>query len=194
MRISVLCPLALIVAAVFLVSAGAAAEPDRGGVLPLGADGKPLNLDFETGTLRDWKAEGEAFVGQPVEGDAVFARRNDMRSQHVGRFWIGTYERRQDPPQGTLTSVAFEVTHPYCSFLVAGGPHPETCVQLVRKDTGKVVYQTSGETTEDLKPVTIGTAAVGGTSTSTTFVFTTPSPPIPPGRQRSRPTCLPTRG
>ena len=33
------------------------------GVLPLGADGKPLNLDFETGTLKDWTAEGEASAG-----------------------------------------------------------------------------------------------------------------------------------
>src|SRR5438094_866268 len=33
------------------------------GVLPLGADGKPLNLDFETGDLKDWTLEGEAFKG-----------------------------------------------------------------------------------------------------------------------------------
>jgi putative membrane-bound dehydrogenase-like protein len=132
-----------------------AAEPDRGGLLPTGRDGKPLNLDFESGTLANWKAEGSAFAGQPVEGDTVFARRNDMHSQHAGRFWIGTYERAGDQPQGTLTSVAFEVTHPYASFLVAGGPHQETCVQIVRKDSGKTVYQTSGDTTEDLKPVAV---------------------------------------
>lgn len=132
-----------------------AAEADRGGVLPVGADGKPLNVDFESGTLRDWQAEGEAFVGQPVEGDAVFRRRNDMHSQHVGRFWIGGYERRQDPPQGTLTSVPFKVTHPYASFLVAGGPHKETCVEIVRKDTGKVILQASGDETENLKPVAV---------------------------------------
>jgi hypothetical protein len=29
-------------------------------VLPVGADGKPLNTDFETGDLRDWTATGEA--------------------------------------------------------------------------------------------------------------------------------------
>ena len=32
-----------------------------GGLLPQGADGKPLNTDFETGTLQDWTAEGKAF-------------------------------------------------------------------------------------------------------------------------------------
>jgi putative membrane-bound dehydrogenase-like protein len=136
-------------------SFGLADDSGRGGVLPKGADSKPLNLDFEAGTLRDWKAEGEAFAGQPIEGDAVAARRGDMRSQHTGRFWIGTYERAGDRPQGSLTSVPFKVTHPYASFLVAGGPHSETCVQIVRNDTDKIVYQASGETSESLTPVAV---------------------------------------
>ena len=54
------------------------------GVLPVGADGKPLNLDFETGTLKDWTAEGDAFKGQPIKGDTVAKRRGDMKSQHQG--------------------------------------------------------------------------------------------------------------
>ena len=55
-----------------------------GGSLPTDAAGKPLNLDFEAGTLEDWKAEGEAFAGPPVEGDAVAKRRADMKSGHQG--------------------------------------------------------------------------------------------------------------
>src|SRR6516225_6589764 len=98
------------------------------GVLPTGADGKPLNFDFETGTLKDWKAEGEAFAGQPIKGDTVSPRRGDMKSQHQGNYWIGGYEVHGDRPQGTLTSVAFKVTHRWASFLVGGGPHPTTCV------------------------------------------------------------------
>src|SRR5271166_4043219 len=76
------------------------------GVLPVGADGKPLNLDFETGTLKDWSAEGDAFKGQPIKGDTVAPRRGDMNSQHQGQYWIGGYELHGDKPQGTLTSVA----------------------------------------------------------------------------------------
>jgi putative membrane-bound dehydrogenase-like protein len=136
-------------------SVAGADDRARDGVLPKGADDKPLNLDFESGTLRDWRAEGEAFAGQPVEGDTVFVRRNDTHSHHTGRFWIGTYERSGDRPQGTLTSLPFKVTHPYASFLVAGGPHSETCVQLVRKDNDKIIYQTSGDTSEELKPVAV---------------------------------------
>src|SRR5438132_90988 len=79
----------------------AEAEPMPQGVLPVGADGKPLNLDFETGTLKDWTAEGDAFKGQPIKGDTVVKRRNDMKSRHQGQYWIGGYEIHQDKAQGT---------------------------------------------------------------------------------------------
>ena len=36
-----------------------------GGVLPLGSDGKPLNFDFETGTLKDWTARAKPFRVNP---------------------------------------------------------------------------------------------------------------------------------
>ena len=98
---------------------GRAAKPP--GTLPLGNDGKPLNFDFETGTLKDWTADGDAFQGQPIKGDTVAPRRRDMRSNHQGQYWIGGYELKGDRPQGTLTSVPFKVTHPWASFLVGGG-------------------------------------------------------------------------
>ena len=130
-----------------------AADP---GVLPLGADGKPLNLDFETGTLKDWSAEGDAFKGQPVKGDTVFARRKDNKSEHQGEYWIGGYEKLQDKPQGTLTSVPFKVSHPWASFLVGGGPHTlETCVELVNKETGEVFFRASGEERENMHRVAV---------------------------------------
>jgi putative membrane-bound dehydrogenase-like protein len=137
---------------------GIAADPSSvspEGVLPTGANGKPLNLDFETGTLQDWQAEGEAFAGQPIKGDTVVPRRSDMRSRHQGQYWIGTYERRGDPPQGTLTSVPFKITHPWASFLVGGGPWPTTCVELVLKDPGKVFFRASGREEEDLRRVLV---------------------------------------
>src|SRR5215470_16838711 len=125
------------------------------GVLPVGADGKPLNLDFETGTLKDWTAEGDAFKDQPIKGDTVASRRGDMKSGHQGNYWIGGYEKHGDKPQGTLTSVAFKVTHPWASFLVGGGPWPTTCVELVRKDTGTVFFRGSGIEEENLRRVAV---------------------------------------
>jgi putative membrane-bound dehydrogenase-like protein len=125
------------------------------GQLPTAPDGRPLNLDFETGTLRDWQAEGSAFERQPVEGDTVAPRRSDMKSDHQGRYWIGTFERAGDPPTGTLTSIPFQVTAPWASFLLAGGRHDETCVELVRSDTEKPFFRASGDETENLKRVVV---------------------------------------
>jgi putative membrane-bound dehydrogenase-like protein len=125
------------------------------GVLPAGADGKPLNLDFETGTLKDWTAVGEAFAGQPIKGDTVFPRRADNHSRHQGNYWIGGFEKLGDKPQGTLTSVPFKVTHPWGSFLVGGGPHDVTCVELVRSDTKEVFLRASGLEEEDMRRVVV---------------------------------------
>ena len=132
------------------------------GVLPVGADGKPLNFDFETGDLKDWTAEGDAFKGQPIKGDTVAKRRGDMKSEHQGNYWIGTYEIDGDKPQGTLTSVPFKVTHPWASFLVAGGHWPETCVELVRTDTKEVFSRTSGVDEENLRRVAVDLSPVMG--------------------------------
>src|SRR5206468_975182 len=101
------------------------------GMIPVDVRGVPLNLDFETGTLADWTAEGDAFAGQPIEGDTVALRKN-MRSKHEGKFWVGGYERKGDLPKGTLTSRPFKVTHPFARFLLGGGSYPTTRVELVR--------------------------------------------------------------
>lgn len=136
-----------------LLSPSADPTPKEG-ILPAGKDGKPLNLDFEAGTLKDWTAEGDAFKDQPIQGDTVASRRGDMKSNHQGKFWIGGYEKHQDKPKGTLTSVPFVVTQPWGSFLVAGGPHEkETCVEIV---AGKdVIFRAAGDESETLKRVAV---------------------------------------
>src|SRR5262245_55008090 len=96
------------------------------GTLPVGEDGKALNTDFETGDLRDWSASGRAFEGQPIKGDTVNARRNDMHSRHAGNYWIGTFEIAQDGPRGILTSKPFVVNKPWAKFLVGGGTDDES--------------------------------------------------------------------
>jgi putative membrane-bound dehydrogenase-like protein len=144
-----------------MIAAARAADPDAG-VLPVGADGKPLNLDFESGTLKDWTATGDAFVGQPIRGDTVTRRRTDMKSRHQGEYWIGGWEKKRDAATGTLTSVPFTVTHPWASFLVGGGPYPETCVELVRADVGEVFFRASGLAEEDLRRVAVDLRSVMG--------------------------------
>ena len=124
-------------------------------IKPVGLDGKPLNLDFEDGTLRDWTATGNAFDKQPIKGDTVSKRRNDMHSNHHGDYWIGTFETHGDDAKGTLTSAPFKITHRWASFLVAGGKYNTTKVELLVKENGteRPIYRASGNETEDLTPV-----------------------------------------
>jgi putative membrane-bound dehydrogenase-like protein len=143
---------AVLLLCAIIIHAADAVDP---GVLPLGDDGKPLNLDFETGTLKDWTVTGEAFVGQPIKGDTVNKRRGDMKSRHQGEYWIGGYELKGDPPQGTLTSVPFTVTHPWASFLVGGGAHASTRVDIILVDSGKAIFTASGRDAEDLYRVAV---------------------------------------
>jgi putative membrane-bound dehydrogenase-like protein len=145
----------LLSVALFVPSAEPVKTPPEG-ILPLGADGRPLNFDFETGTLKGWTADGEAFRDQPIKGDTVFPRRSDMRSLHQGQYWIGGYEKHGDKPQGTLTSVPFLVTHPWATFLVAGGPHEkQTCVELVDVAKKDVFFRVSGTESESLAKVAV---------------------------------------
>jgi hypothetical protein len=130
-----------------VAKAAATARPTiaPGGVLPRGADGKPMNTDFETGTLQDWTIEGKAFDKQPVLGDTVLARRPPMTSHHVGKYWIGTYENGLgDEVTGTLTSREFKITHPWAAFLMAPGPYETTRVELVSAPEQKVLLSISG--------------------------------------------------
>jgi len=114
-----------------------------------------LNLGFETGDLTDWTPTGNAFVGQPVRGDTVKARRPDMASAHLGEFWIGGYEKVGDDPRGTLASKPFRVTHPWASFRFAAGTWSETRLELVEGGTGTVFFKISGVESETLRPIVV---------------------------------------
>jgi putative membrane-bound dehydrogenase-like protein len=129
-----------------------------GGVRPLGADGEPLNLGFESGTLEDWVAEGEAFEGQPIEGDTSLPRCG-AASGHLGEFWLGGYEKLEDAPLGTLTSAPFEITHPFGAFLLAGGRGQDTRVDLILTTGDVVLASFTGPSHETLQPVVVDLSA-----------------------------------
>ena len=132
-------------------------EPTSGpGIVPAGEDGKPLNLNFETGDLKDWTATGKAFEQQPIKGGIAPDRPlgAGKKSLHTGEYWMGGFEKLYDDPQGTLTSVAFKVTQPWASMLVGGGSHQETRVELL-DEAGQVFFVISGPNTEELSPVVI---------------------------------------
>lgn len=145
-----------------LIPNSATLAAERGGALPKDQAGRTLNLNFETGDLTDWKAEGDAFARQPIKGDTVFPRRSDMRSNHEGDYWIGGYERGGDAPTGSLTSATFKITAPFASFLVAGGPHTSTAVELFLAGQSTPFFRASGEESEVLKPVVVDLGAHAG--------------------------------
>lgn len=110
--------------------------------IPSRAQDLGFTLDFEDGNLRGWTKTGTAFNYQPTFGDNPTARNRGQPSNHVGNYWIGTYERFQgrrgerpgatqgDRPTGTLTSRAFEVPPGTLSFLIGGGQSFETRIEL----------------------------------------------------------------
>ncbi|UCD00086.1 MAG: PASTA domain-containing protein [Phycisphaerales bacterium] len=126
--------------------------------------------DFESGDLLGWEKTGAAFDHQPTLGDNCAARGRGEPSNHQGTYWIGTFERFQghsdqkagdvqgDEPQGTLTSPPFTLPAGTLSFLIGGGAHLETRVELVildnmRQEQGRACYET-GKNTETMERVT----------------------------------------
>ena len=78
-----------------------------------------------------------------------------MHSGHAGRFWVGTYEKSGDDVKGSLASVPFRLSKPFASFLIGGGSRAGTRVEIVRKDSGQVIFRASGDDTEDLERVAV---------------------------------------
>lgn len=121
-----------------------------------------LNLGFEKGTLDGWKAEGDAWNGQPIEGDTVAARKRG-NSQHAGKFWLGGYERSGDKGTGTLTSSSFVATHPWASFLIGAAAEARMeHVDIVEEASGKVIHRSSSAQQEDMKRVAVNLEGVVG--------------------------------
>jgi putative membrane-bound dehydrogenase-like protein len=148
---------------VFLQRPPPAIAPDRGEP-PRAADGRTLALDFESSDLAGWTAEGEAFRGQPVRGDASSARGREP-SLHQGEHWIGGFELLGDEPVGTLTSEPFRVDAPFASFLLGGGGSTETRLELVLADEGeRVFFGASGVESESLQRVVVDLSAWLGRS------------------------------
>lgn len=106
-------------------------------------DGKII-ADFEGGTYGDWKVTGEAFGPGPAKGK--FSNQNPVDgyqgSRLVNSFFNG------DQTTGTLTSPEFEVTQPFLDFLIGGGAHKETRMDLWVD--GKIVRTISGDDNERL--------------------------------------------
>ncbi len=132
---------------------------------PAGADGRPLNFSFETSTLADWTASGDAWRSQPTwfTEPATPRRKSDLPTDPVGRRWIGPVMQVGDSATGELTSAPFVVTHRWASYLVGGGKDvTRTRVEIVNTDTGAIIHQAAGVDSETLRRQVVDLEAVKG--------------------------------
>ncbi len=127
-----------------------AIEDSLGGFRPAWSKTEPMNFDFESGSLRDWKGLGGAFFNQPVFGDAVAARGKGEKSGQQGDYWIGSSEIGTDVAMGTLTSRPFLLSQPFLSFLVGGGESPATRIELVDGETNTVLHTERGRNSDSM--------------------------------------------
>src|SRR5690606_18876094 len=118
-------------------------------------DGRVLNLDFETGTLQDWTAKGEAFSTVLVVGDSSPVHDTDMHLGQTGKYFVSSEGTQHNEVAGTLTSVPFEVTQAFAAFHISGGALKDTRVELVRNDNDSVIFQITGSGRAPLQPVIV---------------------------------------
>ena len=121
-------------------------------------NGRELDLDFESGTLENWTATGDAFEVVKVDTSSETAQR---RNGHFGSYWV-TSGLRGGARRGVLSSVPFRVTKPYASFLVSGGAFASTRAELVLAGDKKVIYTISGADQGTLRPAVVDLSAYGG--------------------------------
>ena len=101
------------------------ADPLTGAQAEFVPQGKVL-ADFENG-YAGWRAEGEAFGDAPAPGTLP---NQQPVTGFRGRGLVNSM-RGGDKSQGTLTSPPFEITANHMSFLIGGGAHAETRVDLL---------------------------------------------------------------
>lgn len=122
------------------------------GKLPL-KNGKPLNLNFESGKITDWTASGDAFISPLFNADPSPIHEKDMNIGFEGKYFLSSGGTVNHRLTGTLTSTTFKVTQPFAAFRVSGGALADTRVELVLADTKKVIFSTTGQGRATLQPV-----------------------------------------
>ncbi|MFC5412665.1 PVC-type heme-binding CxxCH protein [Larkinella bovis] len=139
----------------FEVVEGAIATATIAGQVPM-KDGQPLNLNFETGTLKDWTATGDAF-SNPVfnQDDPSPVHEKEMHIGFDGTYFLSSGGTTNYKQTGTLTSVPFKVTQPFAAFKVSGGALQDTRVEIVQASTNKIIYHITGQGRATLQPAVV---------------------------------------
>ncbi len=118
-------------------------------------NGKPLNLNFETGTLADWSATGDAFASPIFSADPSPVHEKEMNIGFSGKHFLSSGGTTSYKLTGTLTSVPFTVSQPFAAFNVSGGALQDTRVELVEAATNNVIFHSTGQGRATLQPVVV---------------------------------------
>lgn len=108
-------------------------------------EGQPLNLNFETGTLKDWTATGDAFANPLISEDPSPIHEKEMSIGFEGKYFLSSGGTLNAKLTGTLTSTSFQVTQPFAAFRVSGGALADTRVELRLADTDQTIFQITGQ-------------------------------------------------
>ncbi|MBE9464431.1 PVC-type heme-binding CxxCH protein [Dyadobacter subterraneus] len=138
----------------FEVVEGVISDKTIAGKLPT-KDGRPLNLNFETGTLKDWTATGNAFANPLFSDDPSPVHEKDMHIGFEGKYFLSSGGTTNYKLTGTLTSVPFKVTQPFAAFRVSGGALQDTRVELVLAGTDSVIFHITGQGRATLQPAVV---------------------------------------
>lgn len=118
-------------------------------------NGQPVNLNFETGTLQDWTATGDAFANGLISADPSPLHEKEMRIGFDGKFFVSSGGITNAKQIGTLTSVPFTVTQPFASFKVSGGALQDTRVEIRQTGSDVVIFSITGQGRATLQPVVV---------------------------------------
>ncbi|MEB2775102.1 PVC-type heme-binding CxxCH protein [Algoriphagus sp. D3-2-R+10] len=130
------------------------AEVEIVGTIPQ-KNGKPLNLNFETGTLQDWTGSGDAFASPIFSSDPSPVHNEEDKINFEGQNFLSSGGTENYKLTGTLTSAPFEVTQPFASFRISGGALADTRVELILSESEEVIYKSTGQGRATLQPIVV---------------------------------------
>lgn len=116
-----------------------------------------LIADFEGPDYGSWQATGDAFGDGPAKG--TWPEQHPV-SGFVGKGLVNSY-LHGDGATGTLTSPEFTIQRDYIVFLIGGGAHKGTCLELLVD--GMAVAACSGMNDELLSPNSFDVTKLKGT-------------------------------
>lgn len=92
--------------------------------------------DLESGNYSKWTIEGDAFGDVPAQGS--YSGQQPVNG-FEGKFLINSFNGGDDA-RGVLTSSPFPINGKYINFLIGGGTHQETYIELLID--GQSIYKT----------------------------------------------------